>query len=119
MFPSEKRMCHRTGFALGCRALVADGKCERWANLDVIDPQTKEKRLIYNCMDDFQVILLAKLGNAQNETTASIDKTHNGNERRHTETVSATMAIAHRILRDDAGPRLNGDEPPLMLEAAQ
>lgn len=80
MLPSPARMCHRTGFEKSCRKLVAEGHCERWASHDLIHPITKVQAKESGCADDLSLLMLMRINNAQIETTASVDKTHNAAE---------------------------------------
>lgn len=36
--PPKDRKCHHTGFEKNCRALVADGSCDRWVNFPGLSP---------------------------------------------------------------------------------
>jgi hypothetical protein len=84
MLPPKDRLCHRTGFTQPCRDLVASDKCGRWRQVLGAHPQTGAEVANFDCIDDHVFLLLLSLGKQQGETTASVDKVHNGqsNDRR-------------------------------------
>ena len=67
MFPDEKRMCHKTGFATSCRALNLSGACQgRWAKIEGTDKNTGKPADRWGCVDDFTHLLMI-------ETNAHLD----------------------------------------------
>jgi hypothetical protein len=41
--PEKGVGCHRTGFEKDCRALVVDGRCKRWMQIQGANPNTGEQ----------------------------------------------------------------------------
>jgi hypothetical protein len=106
--PNEKRMCHLTGFKQSCRALVTCGKCERWVNVQGRHPQTDEIINRYNCIDDWQYLLLIENSKLQRETGAAVESFRNemvvANERN-------AVLQSHELRRqliEAARPHVNG-----------
>lgn len=65
---------------------------------------------MWDCVDNLQHTILLQLGRAHNELTASVDKQHNGAERRHTETMASQGALIHGLTEAAfvAGAHLSG-----------
>lgn len=59
MMPPANRKCHHTGFEKNCRALVADGICERWVHWPGPSPfKTVPKEGDWMC-EDRAVLMVA------------------------------------------------------------
>ena len=58
MFPSEKKMCHLTGFTKSCLELCVSKACQdRWVHITGENPQTGEPIDKWGCVDDQAVTL--------------------------------------------------------------
>lgn len=75
--PSEKRGCHRTGFAKKCRALVVKGTCERWVQIQGKNPNTGEDINRSQCIDDWSFLLSIEHSQQQRQAGAAIESARN------------------------------------------
>lgn len=50
--PSKDKKCHHTGFSKGCRALVANGSCDRWKAIHGESRTTGLPSEMWACIDD-------------------------------------------------------------------
>lgn len=116
MLPDKDVMCHRTGFEKSCFALVTEGKCKRWQNIQGEHPQTGVQMNHWDCADNLIPLLLINLGRQQNETTASVDKACNEGAKRSDELLAlnaaALSAAASHLQRIDLLPRAAVDALP-------
>lgn len=75
--PKETTKCHLTGFEKSCRELVASGACQRWINVQGMNPQTGETVNQWNCTDNWMPMLLIENSKKLNEVGAAIESFRN------------------------------------------
>ncbi len=75
--PPAERGCHRCGFDKKCRDLVVSGSCERWMQVQGINPNTGEPVNDYRCIDDWGPVLLIENSQQQRQTAAAIESFRN------------------------------------------
>lgn len=105
--PDKDRCCHLTGFKEKCRALVTDGKCGRWMQIDGINPNTSQPISRHSCIDDLMPFLLMENSAEQRRTNKSVQKFHN-------EMVQLNVATLNTATQN-LGPRLTSTRPDQIL----
>jgi hypothetical protein len=74
MLPPTDKLCHHTGFKTKCRALVSDGRCDRWRFLPGQDPWTGQPLEKHGCVDDLVLYLQGTAAAAaENAERSTID----------------------------------------------
>lgn len=80
MFPDEKVMCHRAGFAMSCFDGVTKHKCRLWKHVSLEGdprlPQGATQSAVdhWDCADSLQDLYLRDMLRRQLQTTATVDK---------------------------------------------
>lgn len=113
MLPDKNLGCHRTGFAKSCRSLLASGKCRRWRMVLGEDPQTAAPLQAWDCIDNHAYVIALSTGRALEQLTASTDKAHNADERRHAEQTAAHTQLALALA--DTSYALGSSGAPLRI----
>ena len=75
--PNKDRGCHHTGFARKCRELVVSGECERWTQIQGMNPNTGEQISRHGCIDDWGPMLMIENTQQQRQTGAAVENLRN------------------------------------------
>lgn len=75
--PDEKIGCHHTGFTKKCRTLVTKGTCNRWVRLRGVDHNTGEQKDCYDCIDNWDVVLLRENAAMSRQAGAAVESFRN------------------------------------------
>lgn len=77
MLPDKDIGCHRTGFARKCRELVVSGECNRYIQINGTNPNTGEPASKWDCIDNWQPMLLIENSQQQRQTAAAVESFRN------------------------------------------
>jgi hypothetical protein len=77
--PEKGVGCHRTGFEKDCRALVVDGRCKRWMQIQGANPNTGEQMNRSMCVDDWGPFLQMETSQQVRQAGAAIESHRNEN----------------------------------------
>lgn len=75
--PDKEVGCHHTGFEKNCRALVAEGRCNRWVQVQGRNPQTGEMINRWDCVDNWTPLLLIENAQQSRQTGAAVESFRN------------------------------------------
>lgn len=90
--PDKLKMCHRTGFALSCRDLQDEKKCQgRWVNTVGRNPNTGETINRFGCVDDEAQMLSLVFEERLLGIQAAIESSRNEQVKMATEAIARTQ----------------------------
>ncbi len=96
MLPDKDIKCHRTGFEKSCRALVADGACNRWKLLQGTDPTTGAPINLHDCIDNHAHTLLIAAVRALESNSAAVESMRNEAKKAHDDNVTMAAIAVER-----------------------
>ena len=77
MLPDKNIGCHHTGFQKTCRSLVANGKCNRFIQIQGKDPNTGQDVNKWDCIDNWGPLLAIENAQQSRQTGAAVESFRN------------------------------------------